>query len=59
MIEGILRGFDKVGNIVLVDCVETAPVAGLPPDVDYPPRKLGTAVVRAPRILSIDVIKHA
>lgn len=52
-IEGILKGYDKVGNIVLEECVETIPLYRL--TQNFTPRKLGTAVVRSPHIRALDV----
>ena len=52
-IEGVLQGYDKVGNIVIKDCVETHPLFAMPQN--YTPRKLGTAVVRSPHIRAIDI----
>lgn len=52
-IQGILQGYDVVGNIVLKDCIET--VGLTPPKPDTEPRNLGTAVVRSPHIRAIDI----
>jgi small nuclear ribonucleoprotein (snRNP)-like protein len=52
-VEGILKGFDDVGNIVLVNCREVAPPLAQVPD-GYIPRALGTAVLRSPHILAIN-----
>ena len=50
-VEGVLSGFDQVGNLVLNDSVFQKPSTPAP---DTEPRKLGTAVIRAPQIISID-----
>lgn len=53
---GILKGYDQVGNAVLSDCEELAPVDGAPL---APPRLLGTAVVRSPHILAINRVEES
>lgn len=50
---GGLRGFDDVGNIVLINCREVTPVGGLAPE-GWEPRELGTAVLRSPHICSVN-----
>ena len=52
-VEGVLQGYDKVGNIVLKDCVETIPLWGI--NQNFTPRNLGTAVVRSSHIRALDV----
>jgi small nuclear ribonucleoprotein (snRNP)-like protein len=52
-VEGILKGFDDVGNIVLLDSREVIPPPGQAPE-GYEPRALGTAVLRSPHILAIN-----
>jgi small nuclear ribonucleoprotein (snRNP)-like protein len=52
-VEGVLQGFDDVGNLVLANCRETVPLNGQVPD-GYQPRLLGTAVLRSPHILAVD-----
>ena len=52
-VQGILKGYDQVGNLVLGDCVETI---SLVKTEEFKPRKLGTAVIRFPHILAINQI---
>jgi small nuclear ribonucleoprotein (snRNP)-like protein len=52
-VEGILNGFDDVGNIVLSDCREVVPLSGEVPE-GYQPRQFGTAVLRSPHILAVN-----
>jgi len=52
-IEGILRGHDNVGNLVMADCIEIRP-SKYPPH-DFSPRKLGVVVVIGSHIISIDL----
>lgn len=50
---GALKGFDDVGNVVLVNAKEVAPIGGAIPE-GWTPRSIGTAVLRAPHICSIN-----
>lgn len=52
-VQGVLQGFDDVGNLVLSNCQETVPHGGQVPE-GYEPRFFGTAVLRSPHILAVD-----
>ena len=50
-VQGILKGYDQVGNLVLGECFETIPLSRTE---EFTPRKFGTAVIRFPHILAIN-----
>lgn len=52
---GKLAGYDEIGNVVLVDCEETAPLGGDIPE-GYVPRKLGKVVLRSPHVSAVNEV---
>ncbi|EAX89602.1 Sm protein [Trichomonas vaginalis G3] len=54
-LEGTLMSLDQFGNLVLNDTVELQPGSIVPRN--YQPKKLGTAVVRSPHILSTNLVR--
>jgi U6 snRNA-associated Sm-like protein LSm7 len=52
-VEGVLRGFDTLANLVLDDCVETLRAPDDPYKLTDEKRKLGLVVARGPSIMLV------